>query len=200
MTRKRVGRPSARRQPRQERARQVVEAVLGATVRVVEREGSDAITTNRVAKVAGVSIGSLYQYFPDKRAIFAALHERHVEEVIQVIERTVSGHAASTVEVLMRALTEALVDVHAGQPQLHELLGRQFPLRADGSPGLRGALRHVISARAQELTRDLDQTLFVLPNLIDTLAHEAVLCRPPHMSLVAAKEEAARAISIYLRG
>lgn len=201
MRKNRVGKTSARRQPRQERARETVEAVLGATVKVLEREGVGATTTNRVAKVAGVSIGSLYQYFPDKHAIFAALHQRHVAEIRQLVEDTVAGHAGSSLEGLLRALMGALVDAHAGEPELHELLGRQFPLRADGSQGLRGALRRVISSRAHELApaRDLDQTLFVLPNLMDTLAHEAVLCRPSGLSLAAAREEAARAISTYLR-
>jgi AcrR family transcriptional regulator len=57
-----------RRQPQQRRARQTVEAILDAVVRILKREGFQAITTNRVAEVAGVSIGSLYQYFPDRPA------------------------------------------------------------------------------------------------------------------------------------
>jgi AcrR family transcriptional regulator len=55
--------------------------MLGAVVRLLKRSGTTAITTNRIAQAAGVSIGSVYQYFPDKRAIFVALHERHIEEV-----------------------------------------------------------------------------------------------------------------------
>src|ERR1043165_2407897 len=76
-----------RREPRQGRSRQTVQAVLGAVPRVIRREGVDAVTTNRIAEAAGVSIGSLYQYFPDKKAIFTALHESHVAAVHQVFER-----------------------------------------------------------------------------------------------------------------
>jgi AcrR family transcriptional regulator len=65
---------AVRRQPQQRRARQTVEAVLEAVVRIVKRDGMKAVTTNRVAEVAGVSIGSVNQYFPDKRAMFVALH------------------------------------------------------------------------------------------------------------------------------
>ena len=61
---------STRREPMQQRSRQTVEAVLEAVQRVLRRHGAEAITTNRVAEAAGVSIGSLYQYFPDKQAIF----------------------------------------------------------------------------------------------------------------------------------
>ena len=174
--------------------------MLGGAVRVLKRDGVDALTTNRIAEVAGVSIGSLYQYFPDKHAIFEALHRRHVQESRQLVDQTVVAHAASSLDELLRALTEALIDAHAGEPELHELLGRWFPLRADGSPGLRGALQQVISSRARGVTlRDLDQILFVVPNLVDTLAHEAVLCRPRDLSLASAREEAASAISTYLR-
>jgi AcrR family transcriptional regulator len=198
---KRVARASIRRQPQQQRARQTVEAVLGATVKVLKRDGFDAITTNRIAEVAGVCIGSLYQYFPDKYAIYAALHQRHVQETRHLIEHTVSRHTTSSLEDLVCALTEALIDAHAGEPELHELLDRQIPLRAGGSQGLRGALRHVIASRTRELVlpRSLDQTLLVVPGMVDALAHEAVLSRPPHVSLASAREEAVRAISSYLR-
>src|ERR1700691_3904285 len=101
-----------RRQPQQRRARQTVEAILDAVVRILKREGFQAVTTNRVAEVAGVSIGSVYQYFPDKRAIFVALHERHVEEIDRLVATTLLEHAASPLDTLMRAMVEAMIDAH----------------------------------------------------------------------------------------
>ncbi|MCA9643049.1 MAG: TetR/AcrR family transcriptional regulator, partial [Myxococcales bacterium] len=106
-----------RREPRQGRSRETVRAVLEAVPRVIQREGVDAVTTNRIAEAAGVSIGSLYQYFPDKRSIFSALHERHVEEVHQVIERVMAEHAGDLAE-FTRALVEGLADLHATEPEL----------------------------------------------------------------------------------
>jgi AcrR family transcriptional regulator len=70
-------REQQRRRPRQARSRQTVEVILEAAARVFRREGFRA-TTNRVAAEAGVSIGSLYEYFPNKQALLAALAERHV--------------------------------------------------------------------------------------------------------------------------
>jgi hypothetical protein len=64
-----AGKTAARRRPKQRRAHQTVEAVLDAVARVLKREGVNAVTTNRIAEVAGVSIGSVYQYFPDKRSL-----------------------------------------------------------------------------------------------------------------------------------
>jgi len=189
-----------RRQPSQERSRQTVRAVLDATVKLLKRDGVDAITTNRVAEVAGVCIGSLYQYFPDKRAIFVALHGRHADAIGGLIDSTVAGPAASSLDQLLPALMNGLIDAHAAEPELHELLDREIPRRAGGAPGLPAALRAVIAERAQELAphRGLDRTMFIVPHMMDALAHEAVLCRPPRLSLAAAKEEAARAILEYL--
>src|SRR5271170_7705238 len=85
-----------RRRPRQRRARETVEAVLDAVIRILKRDGIRAITTNRIAEVAGVSIGSVYQYFPDKGSIFNALHQRHIDQVDRLIQRTLVEHASSS--------------------------------------------------------------------------------------------------------
>ncbi len=77
---------ASRRSPTQRRSQQTVKAMLEAVLRILKREGFDAVTTNRIAEVAGVSIGSVYQYFPNKRAIFIALHTRHVEQIDRVIQ------------------------------------------------------------------------------------------------------------------
>ena len=71
--------------PTQDRAQVTVEAMLEAAVKLLKKGGSSAITTNRIAETAGVSIGSVYQYFPNKRAIFIALHERHIAQVDSVL-------------------------------------------------------------------------------------------------------------------
>lgn len=73
-------RPRRRRKPVQARSKQTVERVLAAAAHVFSERGYGA-TTNHVAELAGVSIGSLYQYFPDKDALLVALHHRHLDEV-----------------------------------------------------------------------------------------------------------------------
>jgi AcrR family transcriptional regulator len=194
-----------RRQPKQRRARQTVEAVLDAVVKILKREGLKAVTTNRVAEVAGVSIGSVYQYFPDKRAIFVALHERHIEQIDRMVESKLFEHAASSLDDLIRAMIEAMIDAHVPDPELYELLMTEVPHRAEGTRDftlrLQGAFRLAISSRAHELKpqRDLDKIVFIVTHMIDSLAHGAVLRRPPRLSLAAAKEETVRAILAYLR-
>jgi AcrR family transcriptional regulator len=194
-----------RRHPRQRRARATVESVLDAVVRILKREGSDGLTTNRIAEVAGVSIGSVYQYFVNKGAIFKALHERHIAEIDRVVQSTLVEYASSPLEELMRAMIEALVDAHRTDPELYELLFAEVPHRADGSREfavrLHGAFLLAISSRARELKkgRDLDSVVFVVTHMAEALSHGVVLRRPATLSLEEAKEEAVRAILAYLR-
>jgi AcrR family transcriptional regulator len=181
-----------------------VEAVLDAVIKILKREGFQAVTTNRVAEVAGVSIGSVYQYFPDKRAIFAALHERHVEEIDRLVANTLMEHAASPLDTLMRAMIEAMVDAHTADPELYDLLSSEVPHRTEGTHDfavrLHGAFRLAIASRAEEFKapRDLDRVVFVVTHMVEALSHGAVLRRPARLSLAAAKEEAVRAVLAYL--
>lgn len=158
----RVSSERRRREPRQGRSRETVAAVMEAVARVIRREGVGAITTNRIAEAAGVSIGSLYQYFPDKQAIFSALHERHVEDVHRVIERALAEHATS-LDAFTRVLVEGLADLHAAEPELHELVTEHVP---EGPRGFRRALR-----KAFERVTSSERALFVLPNVIEAVVH-----------------------------
>jgi AcrR family transcriptional regulator len=194
-----------RRHPKQCRARQTVEAILDAVVRVLKREGVEAVTTNRVAEVAGVSIGSVYQYFPDKGAIFAALHRRHVEEIDRLIEGRLVEYASSSLDELIGAIVEGMIGAHTSDPELYEVLGTQVPHRAGGTRDfavrLHGAFRLALASRAREMKKglDLDKAAFVVANMVEALSHGAALRRPASLSLADAKGEAVRAVMAYLR-
>lgn len=188
-----------RREPRQERSRQTVEAMLEAVERVLKRHGIGAITTNRIAEAAGVSIGSVYQYFPDKQAIFTALHGRHVTEVSQVIDRAVAN-STSSFEEFARSLVAMLVEVHARDPELHDIISAAVP---ESAVGLRNALRAtfeeaISSGRFGHFDEEVaNRMLFVLPNMVEGLVHGAA--RPgPSISIENAREEAIRAVLLYL--
>jgi len=189
-----------RREPQQQRSRQTVEVMLDAVERVLRRHGVDAITTNRIAEAAGVSIGSVYQYFPDKRAIFTALHGRHVTEVSQVLERALAHSASSSFEDVARSLVEMLVDVHARDPELHEIISAAVP---ESALGFRNALRATFERLLSSGTHGrhdalvTSRLLFVLPHMIEALVHGATQQRSP-ISVECAKEEAVRAVLLYL--
>jgi AcrR family transcriptional regulator len=192
-----------RRAPKQRRAVATVEAILEAVVRILKRDGVDAVTTNRIAAVAGVSVGSVYQYFPDKRAIYLALHDRHVDQIGRLVEATLVAHAGSSLEAMLRALLEALIDAHAPDPELFALLDAEVPHRSAGAKNLearlRGALQLAITSHVKTKPRELERTLFVVTHMMDALAHGVVSGRPRGLSIAAAKDEAVRAMVAYLR-
>jgi AcrR family transcriptional regulator len=187
----------SRRRPRQLRAQHTVDAILGAVSRILARDGIDAVTTNRIAEVAGVSIGSVYQYFPDKRAIYAALHERHADSMARLVESTLVAHAGRPPREVLRALVETLVDAHAAEPRLHLALA-EVPHRAEGARSLAtrlaGALRLALATgRSRAGSQALESRLFVLGQVVASLSHAAALERPAGLSLQSAKRAAVRA-------
>lgn len=76
-----------RKKPRQKRSKEMVERLISATADVLAEEGLDHTTTNHIAERAGVSVGSLYQYFPDKEALIEALLERMIGEITRTFNR-----------------------------------------------------------------------------------------------------------------
>lgn len=191
----------ARREPKQERSKHSVEAILEAVQRVVNRHGAKAITTNRIAEAAGVSIGSLYQYFPDKQAIFAALHDRHVDDVRRVMTRAMADCATASFKDFTRELVEGLADVHAKDPNLHEIVATAVPEGAHGfKSSLQATLEKVISPSGQEryTPETTQRMLFVLPRLVEALVHGAADRRQSVISRHDAKGEAIRTVLAYV--
>ncbi len=102
---------SGRRTPQQQRSRDRVERILSVAKGLIERSGSDAMKMGELAEKAGISIGSLYQYFPDRAAVIAALAERYNEEGRTCIRDGLVGVADAP--GLRRAFGE-LIDVYYG--------------------------------------------------------------------------------------
>src|SRR5215510_12865250 len=103
-------RTNLRKSASQARSRVTVDALLGATARILVKDGYDRASTNRIAHVAGVSIGSLYQYFPSKEALVAALIDRHKQQIIQVLRDALIKVAMQPVEEAARELVKVMID------------------------------------------------------------------------------------------
>jgi AcrR family transcriptional regulator len=118
-----------RKEPRQARSRATTDAMLDAAARILGDRGWTGLTTNAVAETAGVSIGSLYQYFPNKLALIEAVRRRHFDEVLAVLR------AAADERMTRRQRVEALVDgmiaVHGRYPAAHRVLLEESPRGAD---------------------------------------------------------------------
>src|SRR6478752_505802 len=93
-----------RKNASQERSRATVDALVEATARILIREGFDKASTNRIAAVAGVSVGSLYQYFPGKEALVAAVIDRHNRQVMQAVQGELARALDLPLDVAVRKL------------------------------------------------------------------------------------------------
>jgi AcrR family transcriptional regulator len=129
----RIRRPptAVKKEPQQARSRATVAAVIEAGAQVLGRGGFSAFNTNRVAQVAGVSVGSIYQYFPNKLALLEAIRRRHFGEVLGVLARVTSG--VRPLGGRIEELVEGLAAVHGASPALHRALLAEAPRTARGS-------------------------------------------------------------------
>lgn len=183
-----------RKMPKQQRSKETVDVILAATARVLVRDGFDRASTNRIAETAGVSIGSLYQYFPSKEALVAALVERHIDSMSERLQAEMAEVADAPVEVAVRRMVSLMLAAHAVEPELHRVLNEQVPRI--------GRLHrvHEVEARMQKLARayferrrdelrptDLDTAAFVVVQAIEALTHASSThgeSAPPREALV----------------
>jgi AcrR family transcriptional regulator len=197
--------PSRRREPVQARAKVTVEAMLDAAIVILQHGGVAAITTNQIAETAGVSIGSVYQYFPNKHALFRALHERHIKHVELVMCRRLEQYGLETLDDLIREMIDGMVEAHQSDAALSELLQSEVPHRADGStdfvarlcPKFREALSKFDSS-VKPGTAPGSRAFFVA-SMVEALSHAILLRKPSGLSFRSAKQECCRAIMAYLR-
>ncbi|MEJ7602040.1 MAG: TetR/AcrR family transcriptional regulator [Kofleriaceae bacterium] len=194
-----------RKRPRQARSRATVDTIMAASARILVKRGFDGFTTNEVAEVAGVSIGSLYQYFPNKEALVAALIERHVEEMNSAILSELTRVAQLPMGRAVRAVIELTIRAHAIEPELHRVLTEQVP-RVGRMAKLRelDAICHrmvagILGARQAELAiRDPETAAFVIVAAIESIAHRAALFSPERLRDPRLVDEACSLVTRYL--
>jgi AcrR family transcriptional regulator len=175
-------RATARKTPNQDRAKATVEAILTATARVLIKDGYDGASTNRIAAAAGVSIGSLYQYFPSKEALVGTLLDRHMAEMVSVFEETVERVAGAPLHVATCELVKAMIHAHAIDPKLHKIFAEQLPRH--GRLQRIGEIERYVADRLRvylEMHRDsirpknLDLAVFLLVQLVESAGHGTIL-------------------------
>jgi AcrR family transcriptional regulator len=141
-----------RKAPRQARSADTVETILAAATRVLERESLAGFNTNRVAEVAGVSVGSLYQYFPNKAALIAALIDRQQTHLAARIEACVAAQEGKTLREALSALADIGIEEQYARPLLAAALDHE-EMRLPLGPRLRDAERRIGAAIATLLQR-----------------------------------------------
>jgi len=130
MSRSRAARIAPRKRPKQVRSERLVAAILEAAVRVLEREGAAAFTTVRVAERAGVSVGSLYQYFPNKESILFRLQQEEWAATARLLDG-ILGDARRDAAERLRAAMIAFFRTEFDEGPLRRALGDAAPLYRD---------------------------------------------------------------------
>ncbi|MFQ5478667.1 MAG: TetR/AcrR family transcriptional regulator [Candidatus Binatia bacterium] len=198
-----------RKTPRQERSRVTVEAILEAAAQVFESRGYAAGTTNHIAERAGVSIGSFYQYFPDKESVANVLIERHMQEGAKLFAE-VLGHVGQQPHGLARVLDHfvgAMVEMHAKNPRLQHVLLEEVPHSPEMHEALRrekrkamGAVKTLLESSPEVHVRDLPAAAYVVVNTVEGLTHEFVASMPCDLSQRRFKKELVAMLLGYLVG
>ncbi|WP_428264968.1 TetR/AcrR family transcriptional regulator [Haliangium sp.] len=176
-------------------------AVVEAAARVFDREGMEA-TTNRIAEEAGVSIGSLYQYFPNKEALLMALAERHLEDGEAALQAAATAvrDAASMVDVV-RGLVGAAAAAHREHPRMHEVLelvASRTPEVLARARGLKVMLEQELARHLRRLRPELDQPerkAALAATVIGGAMHELVVGAEPDPAQV---DEIVALCTVYL--
>lgn len=149
-----------RRQPTQERAQRTIEAIFEATAQIVEGEGEAALTTNKVARRAGFSIGTLYQYFPSKEAILLAMIQRERRRVMDRLQALMQAAVAEQrpVSAVLADLVHLLVESFGSGPRSRRAMIR-LAWRLDHHEDITQALREASEHHAVALMALKDPTL-----------------------------------------
>jgi AcrR family transcriptional regulator len=184
MARKMARRPptNPRKNASQKRSRATVAALIEATARILVRDGFDKASTNRIAEVAGVSVGSLYQYFPSKEALVAAVIDRHNQEIMRTVRGELAEAMGLPVEKAIRKLVAVSVKAHRINPKLHRVLAEQIP-RVGKLENVETFSRenfalfrsYLENHRDEIRVDDLELASFVCVTSIEALTHNAVL-------------------------
>jgi AcrR family transcriptional regulator len=194
----------ARKEPTQERARVTVEALLDATAKVLVVEGYEGLTTNKVAAKAGVSVGSLYQYFDNKEQLVRSVGERHHEQLIAVLSKVGAAVAEDTpLPEMIETIIGAMLEAHAVDPKLHRVLSEQIPhtiimrhVEEDGA----AFVRAMFDAHKHKIRKDLDVDVgvFVLVHAVEGITHAAVIEHPEMLRERSLRREIAKLVTRYL--
>jgi AcrR family transcriptional regulator len=116
-----------RKNPSQNRSQETVENIYQATTHILEDVGLEKLSTNKIAEKAGISIGSLYQYFPTKEAIISAMMERYLHKQVSIIElKLQSLDHKKTLEETVEVLVEATIEGKRKASHLTKLLAQKI--------------------------------------------------------------------------
>lgn len=207
----RKSRNHPRRKPKQARSRETLLVILQGAAQVFEARGYAKGTTNHVAKRAGVSVGTLYQYFENKDAILTALMEQHLNEgAALVAERlgrimAVASTGELDLETTLGELVEAVIALHENTPRLHRVLFEEVPWPREMRDHL-SAMEQGLSAQVALLLQATPgmsvshpvRAAWMVVQLVELMTHRYVLDPPDALPTEAFRDELVSLLRGYL--
>jgi AcrR family transcriptional regulator len=183
----------------------MVTTLLDAAARLLVREGYAGVNTNAIAKQAGISIGSLYQYFPSKDALIAAVHERHALQIRARFVELLSGPRPRSLEEAVSAWVRTMLEAHRIEPRLHRALESEVPhlVRAGGrdqdSASARNALTELIQPyRSRIKVKPLEVASYMACEIAEGLTEIAAINASRSIDSGVIERETVRAVFAYL--
>ena len=201
-TRIQKSKPLMRKQPRQVRSKATVAAIVEAAARILSDQGWAGFTTNKVAEAAGVSIGSYYQYFPDKHSLIEAILGRHFDDCRLVMKNALEGE--KSLSLFVEDLIDGIIAIHSVNSSLHRVLLNEAPrsetFRDPHSAFEREYLGYFRAAVAKYRTSEgtaSDRIVgMIVSDAIDGVVHNAA--RRGTLQTVEVRNELVRMITSYL--
>ncbi|ADD40527.1 TetR/AcrR family transcriptional regulator [Stackebrandtia nassauensis] len=196
------GRFQPRKNPSQHRARLTRDRILAAAAQVFASHGYAAGTTDRIAAAARISIGSLYQYFPNKDAVLLALSQAHLEAATDAI-RAVLAEAG---EDWLDGVIAAVIDGHAANPRLHKVLFDEAPRTPELLDRLRAAESAIAATIAERLrgdgrfdVEDPDEAADLVVATVESLTHHFVARDPDGFDAATTQQRISELLTRHLR-
>jgi len=199
------GRLKPRKSPKQSRSRELVDAIVEAASRILVSRGFDGLTMQEVATVAGVSPGSLYQYFPDKVSLVTQIIEAQSQRELKFQLEHMATLELSNLESVVAALVRSTLAFQRSEGPLMRATLSAMPLVGhhpllvervrQASKGLRGLLE---AHRDRWPKTDLELVTHVLVNAIHSLTHDGIFPRPPTLDDEKLATEIIRLVCSYL--
>lgn len=190
-----------RRIPHQARAAETVAAILEGAAQVLEAGGLAAFTTNAVAERAGVSIGTLYQYFANKDALLRALAEREMGTTLAAVAKALAGEAEAGIEGRVRAMVRAMVNAFGGRQRARKAVVQAVLAQGMTVEMLAPIASFITQSGAQPhrgLGRLSTEQVFVLSRALMGAIRAAVLEEQPFFRSPAFEDEVVRLVLSYL--
>ena len=178
-----------RKSPTQARAAQTVDAIVEAAIQILQSDGEERLTTNRIAERAGVSIGSLYQYFADKEAIVEAVAERERDRVVATILKSLSEVKSDDFESVTREVIRTMVGAFARRRRARRIVLMTMLRRWQDTPdkGADEVARFLVDAAVRTKAKVKDGrpvtpvSAYVLTRALTGVIRTAVLENSPYL-------------------